>query len=74
MSRTLQILLIALLTCGMTRAAEPKYDTDAIKFVESKVRPVLVARCLKCHGPAQQKGQLRLDSREAVLKGGESKC
>ena len=72
MSRTLQILLIVLLPCGMTHAAEPTADAEAIKFFESKVRPVLVARCLKCHGPAQQKGQLRLDSREAVLKGGES--
>lgn len=33
---------------------------------------MLVARCLKCHGESQQKGQLRLDSREAVLKGGEN--
>ncbi len=72
MSRAIQILLIALLPCGMTRAAEPTPDAEAIKFFESKVRPVLVARCLKCHGPTQQKGQLRLDSREAVLKGGES--
>lgn len=53
-------------------AEEPVTDADAIKFFESKVRPVLVTRCLKCHGEAQQKGQLRLDSREAVLKGGES--
>ena len=75
MSRDFQICLIALialLPCGMTRAAEPIPDPEAIKFFESKVRPALVARCLKCHGPAQQKGQLRLDSREAVLKGGES--
>ncbi len=72
MSRAIQILLIALLPCGMIRAAEPTLDPESIKFFESKVRPVLIARCLKCHGPAQQKGQLRLDSREAVLKGGES--
>ena len=72
MIRAIQILLIALLACGMTNAAEPTPDTEAIKFFESKVRPVLVARCLKCHGKAQQKGQLRLDSLEAVLKGGES--
>jgi hypothetical protein len=51
------------------RAAD---DAEAWKFFEAKVRPVLVERCLKCHGEAQQKGQLRLDSREAVLKGGES--
>ncbi len=72
MSRVIPILLIALWPCGMTRAAESISDPEAIKFFESKVRPVLVARCLKCHGEAQQKGQLRLDSREAVLKGGES--
>jgi hypothetical protein len=71
-SRFFLTFLISLLPCGMTSAAEQTPDADAIKFFESKVRPVLVARCLKCHGPAQQKGQLRLDSREAVLKGGES--
>ncbi|MFM9963569.1 MAG: PSD1 and planctomycete cytochrome C domain-containing protein [Planctomycetaceae bacterium] len=68
MSRTIQILLIALMPCGTSLAADP----EAIKFFESKVRPVLVTRCLKCHGPTQQKGKLRLDSREALLKGGES--
>ena len=63
------LLLTALLSPGTARAAE---DLESIRFFESKVRPVLVARCLKCHGPVQQKGMLRLDSREAVLKGGES--
>ncbi|RLT01277.1 MAG: DUF1549 domain-containing protein [Planctomycetota bacterium] len=67
-SRMFLMLLTALLPSAIGRADDP----DAIKFFESKVRPVLVARCLKCHGPTQQKGQLRLDSREAVLKGGES--
>ena len=65
------IVLVALLPGQLIRASEPGADPEAIKFFESKVRPVLVARCLKCHGAAQQKGQLRLDSREAVLKGGE---
>src|SRR5207302_6931994 len=36
------------------------------------VRPVLATYCLECHGPQKQKGGLRLDSREAVLKGGDS--
>ena len=69
---TFLIFLTALLPSVVSRAAEPATDPEAIKFFESKVRPVLVARCLKCHGAAQQKGELRLDSREAVLKGGES--
>ncbi|HEX7902213.1 MAG TPA: PSD1 and planctomycete cytochrome C domain-containing protein [Planctomycetota bacterium] len=34
--------------------------------------PVLEARCVSCHGPEKQKGGLRLDSRAALLKGGDS--
>jgi hypothetical protein len=36
------------------------------------VRPVLAENCFKCHGEAKQKGGLRLDSRGAVLAGGDS--
>lgn len=39
---------------------------------ESKVRPAIVANCLHCHGEEKQKGGLRLDSREAILRGGDS--
>ena len=42
------------------------------EFFEKSVRPVLVEQCLKCHGPAKQRGGLRVDSREALLKGGDS--
>jgi hypothetical protein len=31
-----------------------------------------VKHCIKCHGPRKQEGGLRLDSREAILKGGET--
>ncbi len=40
-------------------------------FFEKSVRPVLVKRCLKCHGE-KQSGGLRLDSRAGLMKGGES--
>src|SRR5262249_32832543 len=40
---------------------------------ETKVRPVLAENCWKCHGDAKQKAGLRLDSRAAMLKGGEEK-
>src|SRR5438128_1566808 len=39
---------------------------------ERDVRPVLVERCVKCHGPTKASGGLRLDSREAMLNGGDS--
>jgi hypothetical protein len=35
------------------------------------VQPILAASCVRCHGPAKQKGRLRLDSREGMLAGGE---
>jgi hypothetical protein len=47
-------------------------DPEAIKYFEAKVRPILAENCFKCHGPAKQKGGLRLDSRAGVLEGGEN--
>lgn len=37
-----------------------------------RVWPIFERTCLKCHGVEKQKGGLRLDSREAALKGGDS--
>jgi len=41
-------------------------------FYAEKVQPILSSKCYSCHGPEKQKGGLRLDIPEAVLKGGES--
>ncbi len=41
-------------------------------FFETHIRPLLVRKCQGCHGARKQEGDLRLDSREGVLKGGES--
>ena len=47
-------------------------SSDDATFFESKIRPILVRRCYSCHGPAKQESGLRLDSRTAVLAGGDS--
>ncbi|MEX0676890.1 MAG: c-type cytochrome domain-containing protein [Pirellulales bacterium] len=36
------------------------------------VRPILVERCWKCHGPQKRSGGLRLDAREFARRGGDS--
>ena len=36
-----------------------------------EIKPILEGACVQCHGPEKQKGKLRLDSKEAWLKGGE---
>ena len=53
-------------------AEERRLDPAMADYFELKVRPVLAAHCWECHGAAKQKSGLRLDSREAILKGGET--
>ncbi len=49
-------------------AADPGTD-----FFENKVRPLLAQRCSECHSAEKKvKGGLRLDSREAWIKGGDT--
>ncbi len=54
------------------KEAAVSFNPEDLKFFESRVRPLLVQHCFECHGEEKQKGQLRLDSREAALAGGES--
>ena len=56
------------------RAGDPDSATQAARehFFEQNVRPLLAEKCYSCHGDKKQKGGLRLDSLEAILKGGES--
>jgi hypothetical protein len=44
---------------------------DSVDFFEKRVRPILANHCLSCHGSAKQFANLRLDSRERILKGGD---
>jgi hypothetical protein len=45
-----------------------------LEFFEKRVRPVLVERCYPCHSvqSRKQKGGLSLDTREGLLRGGDS--
>ena len=82
--RTLRVglaLLVVMASGRWSRAADdtiPKdsagnsFSPEAIDFFESRVRPILVDHCIKCHGSKKQSSNLRLDSREAALKGGDS--
>ena len=59
----------------LARDASPKSDAAAdLDFFEKRVRPLLVQRCFECHSAKAEKlkGGLLLDSREAILTGGDS--
>jgi uncharacterized protein DUF1549/uncharacterized protein DUF1553/cytochrome c len=45
---------------------------EAVAFFESRIRPLLHDRCFGCHGEKVRQGGLRLDSRAALLKGGDT--
>ena len=56
----------------LTAALMPRLgaqQADSADFFENKVRPILAANCYSCHSKTAVAG-LRVDSREALLKGG----
>jgi hypothetical protein len=72
MSRRLTALLALLLTLMSFLTAFA--GDGGIDFFEKKIRPVLVEQCYTCHSvqAKKQKGGLYLDSKEGLVKGGES--
>lgn len=70
------IALSPLLLLGLSLpAARPQADEKkGAEFYEKKVRPILEARCYKCHSNQAKKvkGGFRIDNKEDALKGGES--
>ncbi len=69
MFRVTMVVRLALLLCAFVVATSR--GAEDVAFFESKVRPLLVERCLECHGEKKQKGDLRLDSKSGWQKGGE---
>jgi uncharacterized membrane protein/mono/diheme cytochrome c family protein len=44
---------------------------DQVQGLNLRVRSILAHNCYSCHGAGKVKGMLRLDSKEAILEGGE---
>ncbi|REJ93847.1 MAG: DUF1549 domain-containing protein [Planctomycetota bacterium] len=57
---------------GQAEASPPlRVPVEPIDF-DHEIRPILSAKCQKCHGPNRQEGGLRLDTEAAMRAGGES--
>ena len=65
-SVTLLLVVTALLVSTRVIAAD-----DGLDLFESKIRPILVKRCEKCHGAKKQEGGLRLDQKAGWARGGD---
>src|SRR5262245_12010085 len=70
--RYASVLLAVVWTTEILLAQEPS-SADR-EYFEKRVRPLLVQHCNECHSTQEkkQRGGLRLDSREALLRGGDS--
>lgn len=55
-----------------SKPAKQPVNQKQLHFFEKEIRPLLIKHCLECHSEKKQKGELRLDSLKAMLKGGES--
>ncbi|MEK6236657.1 MAG: DUF1553 domain-containing protein [Planctomycetales bacterium] len=58
----------------LVEAADPVATRSQLDFFEKKIRPVLVKHCYECHAADSKKiqGELLVDSREGLIRGGES--
>ncbi|MBC8353547.1 MAG: PSD1 domain-containing protein [Planctomycetes bacterium] len=65
--------LLLAMPCLLLATAHVRGESTAEgnDFFEKRVRPILAAKCISCHGPKKQESGLRLDSREALLRGGD---
>jgi len=64
---------VLLLLAGFLQGQEAA-DPQGLELFEKKIRPVLAERCASCHSAEapKLKGSLYLDSRQGMLKGGDT--
>src|SRR5437870_1219700 len=81
---TSALVFLSLATAGWSLMAAEKTDLSKLDLSKlppsaskkgvtyaKDIRPLFEASCFRCHGEERQKGELRLDTLEAALKGGE---
>jgi hypothetical protein len=67
---------MAVLFLGMGVAFEVRAadSPEGAEFFEKRIRPILVDHCYKCHSATGKiKGELRVDSKQGLLKGGKTR-
>ncbi len=78
LSLLMAAMLAAVVAAGLVvhrdlHAAEATAGTaEHERLFETRIRPLLTARCQECHGGKKAEAGLRLDSRRTMLAGGDS--
>ncbi len=84
MNKLSKLLLSSLVAAAWPAIASEKFDLSKLDLTKlppaaakkgvtyaNDIRPMLEASCFRCHGQQRPKGDLQLDSLEALLKGGK---
>ena len=66
------ILLLSFFIYSQAHAEVSNQSKHGLRVYDSLIAPVFEARCLHCHGENKDKGKLRMDKKEFLLKGGRS--
>src|SRR6185369_3557407 len=66
------LLCAWILSVSAIASADDLPNQEGIEFFEKKIRPILVDNCYECHSAksAELKGNLHVDSREGLRRGG----
>lgn len=56
---------------GLPPASETKSVSNPASYYGARIEPIFAGNCYTCHSSEKQKGRLRLDSYEAVMRGGQ---
>jgi hypothetical protein len=56
---------------GLTAEDKGPSAASSTSFFGARVEPIFAGHCIGCHGRSKQKSRLRLDSYEAVMRGGK---
>lgn len=65
----MRIAATCLLVLGLLAGSRPVVASDE-DFFEKEVRPILVAKCLECHGDELPEADFKVTSRDNILQGG----
>ncbi|MGV3486598.1 MAG: DUF1549 domain-containing protein, partial [Planctomycetaceae bacterium] len=63
---------VAIAVLMVVQGLAGKCDAADAKFYESQIKPLLAGKCFACHGALRQEAGLRLETRAAMLTGGDS--
>ena len=71
--RIILISCLCIAVCSEKSKSDTAFKDEELKFFESKIRPVLVEQCYRCHSSEEKiRGGLSIDSREGIRHGGDS--